>query len=381
MTEWPSSRILADAAGWTEPASARTTVPHNRTLYVNGRFLTQPLSGVQRFATEITAALWRLDPTRVVVLRPGGTVRAATPTWSVGRRRGHFWEQLELPGHATDGLLINLGNTAPLGLRSQIVVIHDAGVHATPEAYSLAFRNCYKLAQRQLQRRGACIVTVSEFARAELARWLGAEPGRIGVVSEGADHMEAIVADHSIRDQLPDGRFVLAVGNLAAHKNLGALQELARRLAERKVALVIAGGLAAGAFCKTAPDGLPQPAHYTGRVSDCALKALYERAACLVFPSRYEGFGLPAIEAMACGCPVAASRIPALQETCGDAALFFDPASPADIAERVCQLLDSETLTDTLRAAARARIPRFTWARAARRLAVIADRFAAGDDV
>ncbi len=347
-----------------------------KTLYVNGRFFTQPLSGVQRFATEITAALKRREPERVVVLGPAGAAGTAAFR-SVGRRRGQAWEQLDLPMHAADGVLVNLGNTAPLRLRSQIVVIHDAGVFATPEAYSWRFRQWYKFAQKRLLRRGACVITVSQFGRSELVRWLGAAPVDIAVISEGADHMQDIRADYGVLDRLPKGRFVLVVGNLAAHKNLGALCELARRLASRDVALVITGALASGAFREALPQTLPQPALYIGRVSDEALKALYERAACLVFPSRYEGFGLPAIEAMACGCPVVASRIPALRETCGAAARYFDPASPGDIADEVCHLLDCAALDQELRGAARARIRDFTWARAATQLADIADRYAA----
>ncbi len=352
--------------------SARST-----TLYVNGRFLTQPLSGVQRFATEITAALQRRDPGRVVVLGPACGADAAASFRPVGRRRGQAWEQLDLPTHAADGVLINLGNTAPLRLRSQIVVIHDAGVFATPEAYSWRFRQWYKFAQKRLLRRGACVITVSQFGRGELVRWLGAAASDIAVIPEGADHMNDIRADYAVLDRLPEGRFVLVVGNLAAHKNLGALCELAQRLAARNVTLVITGALAPGAFRESAARALPQPAQYIGRVSDAALKALYEQAACLVFPSRYEGFGLPAVEAMACGCPVIASRIPGLQETCGTAAHFFDPANPADIADQVCLVLDSAARAAELRAAARARSRDFTWARAAALLADIADRYAA----
>ena len=118
---------------------------------------------------------------------------------------------------------------------------------------------------------------------------------------EGADHVGRIVAEDEILsvNALQPGGFVLAVGTLAAHKNLVALGALARALAQRDVPLIIAGGLGGLAFKGGGASALPQPARYIGRVSDGQLKALYEAAACFVFPSRYEGFGLPVVEAMA----------------------------------------------------------------------------------
>ncbi|MGD0107138.1 MAG: glycosyltransferase family 1 protein [Rhodopila sp.] len=347
----------------------------SRTLLVNGRFFSQPLSGVQRFATEITTALRRRYPDEVTVLVPRGARTGAPFVKIVGRRGGQVWEQFELPRHIASGMLINLGNTAPLLLSLQVVVIHDAGVFATPDAYSWQFRMWYKFAQRRFVHGGACVVTVSEFGRSELVRYLGARPETIGIVSEGADHMASIAADDSVIARLPPGRFVLTVGNLAAHKNLSSLSELAGRLAGRGESLVVTGSLPAGAYQRVGPEALPQPACYVGRVTDGQLKALYENAACLVFPSHYEGFGLPAVEAMACGCPVVASRIPSLQETCGEAAVYIDPNSPADIAARVCQVLDDTSLQAAMRENAKTRAGTFTWDRAARQLGDIVARY------
>ena len=110
------------------------------TLFVNGRFYSQPLSGVQRFATEITNALRLIYSDRVVVLGPAGSRIPTSFVQGVGRGKGQFWEQFELPQHVASGILVNIGNTAPLRQVSQVVVIHDAGVFATPDAYSLQFR-------------------------------------------------------------------------------------------------------------------------------------------------------------------------------------------------------------------------------------------------
>jgi glycosyltransferase involved in cell wall biosynthesis len=338
-------------------------------IYLNGRFLTQTLTGVQRFATEISAALHRLRAVEITTLVPAGTPTEGGSIRSVGRHDGHLWEQLDLPRHVRDGILVNLTNTAPLRLGRQVVVVHDAGIFRTPEDYSWKFRAWYTFLQRRLVRAGAQLVTVSEFSRSEIVRFLGASAERVAVVREGADHMHRIVAEPAVlaASGLAPGRFVLAVGSLSKHKNLGALRELALLLANRNMTLVIAGGLAPGVFQRQGNDvQLPHPARYIGRVSDGELKALYEAAACFVFPSRYEGFGLPAVEAMACGCLVAAADIPALRETCGEAAIYCAVDSPADIARQVCRVLDEEDVANQLRQAAAARVSEYTWDRAAR---------------
>lgn len=232
------------------------------------------------------------------------------------------------------------------------------------------FRTWYALLHRGLVRGGAHIVTVSEFSRGELARHLGVAVDRVKVVGEGADHMRRIVSRPQVlaATGLVPGRFVLAVGSLAKHKNLRSLGVLANSLFQRDMLLVIAGGLLGGAFQGSGTAGLPDRARYIGRVSDGELKALYELAACLVFPSHYEGFGLPAIEAMACGCMVAAADIPALRETCGEAAIYFPHDSPAEIAHQVIRVVDEEAIAHGLRQAAAKRISHYTWDRAARAL-------------
>jgi glycosyltransferase involved in cell wall biosynthesis len=335
---------------------------------INGRFATQALSGVQRFAIEITRAL-QAQGGYELITPPGG--RAAWPqAREAGRRQGQAWEQLELPRAAAGTVLLNLGNTAPLLRRRQLIVIHDAGVFSTPEAYSKAFRSWYKLMQGWLARSGVPIVTVSEFSRREILAHLPAKPAQVAVMPEGADHMDRIDAAPEIlaRHNLARNGYVLCVGTLAAHKNLSALSALAQALAARNVPLVMVGGLGGAAFQGADTSRLPQPARYIGRVSDAELKALYQAAGCFVFPSRYEGFGLPAVEAMACGCPVVAADISALREACGDAAAFCNPAAPEDIAVKVLALLDDPAHQASLRQRGTARAAALTWRAAAARL-------------
>ena len=346
-------------------------------VYLNGRFAAQPLTGVQRFAVEVTRALGRQPGWAALgatILTPHMAAVPDFPGWQVrmvGRRQGHGWEQLDLPGAARGGLLVSLGNTGPLRQHRQIVVIHDAGVFSTPDSYSRPFRLWYRLLHRWLVRR-ARIATVSEFARSDLATHLRVDPATIDVVPEGAEHVLGKPPDRSVlaAHGLTAGRFVLAVGSLAPHKNLAALSATASSLAERGLQLAITGAVSPKVFAPGRP-ALPRPATYLGRVDDAQLRALYEAAACFVFPSRYEGFGLPAVEAMACSCPVAASRAGSLPEVCGEAAVYFDPADPDAIAEMVCRVVDTPALAAELRRQGGIRARRFTWDLAAQRLSEI----------
>jgi glycosyltransferase involved in cell wall biosynthesis len=344
-------------------------------IYVNGRFCTQRVTGVQRFAREVTRALQAHYGDRLHLLVPPGATDCPAGARQVGRLTGQLWEQAELPRYCAGGVLVNLGNTAPLLGRRQLVVIHDAGVFSTPEAYSRKFRLWYKTLHRGLVLRGARLVTVSPFSRGELARTLKTEAGRIAVVTAGTDHMQRISEDPAVlaANGLGAESYVLAVGTLAAHKNLAALGVLARRLRERGMVLAVTGSRGTTAFSPAEGGGLPADALYLGRVSDAALKALFTHAAAYVLPSRYEGAGLPAIEAMACGCAVVAADIPALRETCGTAAVFVPPLDPEAIAAAVLALLDAPARRDHLRQAGAARAAALTWAQTAGALAETID--------
>lgn len=347
-------------------------------ICINGRFLTQKMTGVQRFATEIVAAIDRLaeiQPVpRTCVIAPRSPA-APPPYRNLGLRRsglsgGHLWEQAELPLHVGGCLLVNLGNTGPvLAGRRQIVVIHDAGVFDTPDSYSRSFRAAYKAVQRVLVREGARIVTVSRFSRTRIAERLGIEESRIAVLSEGADHILRVVADPSIlsRYGLRPGGYVLVVGSRVGHKNLGALGDTARMLERRGLTMAIVGAVNLAVF-NSVDRELNFPATVLGRVSDAALRALYENAACLVYPSRYEGFGLSPVEAMACLCPVITSSAGALPEVCGDGALYFESATPRGIMDAVARVIDDGALAGRLRERGRAWVRAFTWERAARLL-------------
>lgn len=348
-------------------------------LAINARFLTQQVTGVQRFAGEMTRALWPLADCEAIAPAgacdmPGIAVRR------VGLLRGHAWEQIELPLHAAGRVLVGLGNTGPLLMRRQLVVVHDARPFTMPQVYGWRFRTWYRALQRGLARRGVRIATISAFARGQLAHHLALAPDAIAVIGEGAEHILRADAEPGLHQRLGLVQpYVLAVGSLARHKNLAALSAAAAMLAARGMALVLTGDLDRRVFGAGEP-GLPVPARSIGRVSDAALRALFRDAACFVFPSRDESFGLPAVEAMACGCPVVAARAGALPEVCGHAALLADPDDPADFAAALGRVLDDPALAARLRAAGLARAATMSWDAAARRLLAAAATLGPGED-
>jgi len=336
-------------------------------LVINGRFLAQRTTGVQRFATEIVRALAaRADRPTLRLILPSDATNPFDLPATTGRQRGQGFEQLELPRLLRpDETLVGLGNTGPLALGArQAVVIHDAGAFDTPESYSTAFRLWYRALQRGLAWRGARLLTVSAFSRGRIAAALRVDPARIAVLLEGGEHILREPADTAVlgRHGLARHGFVLAVGTAAIHKNLGALGAVAALCDARGLVLGVAGATDAAVFQAA---GLPAGVRALGRVTDAELRALYEAALCLVFPSRYEGFGLPPLEAMVCGCAVVAAQAGAVPEVCGDAALWFDPAQPASAAAAIARLLDEPGLREALVAAGHQRAARYTWNAAA----------------
>ena len=345
---------------------------------LNGRFLSQQVTGVQRHARELVRALDGLldrDPraalgTEFSVLMPpdggSGLELRSMDVRRVGRLRGQLWEQLELPLYARGGLLLNLANTAPTFGSTQMVMIHDASVFAVPETYSGGFRRWYQTMLPHWARRARLVLTNSDFSKAELVRWLGIPGEKIRVVGGGHEHILRTPPDLSVLSRFGLGQrpYVLAVSSLSRHKNLEAVSAAIQLLGPAGCDFAVAGPANPRVFGYS-PAHAPENVAQLGYVIDDELRALYEHAACLVYPSRYEGFGIPPLEAMACGCPVIVSETSSLPEVCGDAALYVDPDDPGQLAAAIRRVLCEEGLRDQLRRAGHLRVKRWSWDRSA----------------
>jgi glycosyltransferase involved in cell wall biosynthesis len=279
---------------------------------------------------------------------------------------GILWENGALAKAARGRYLINLTNRFPLALKRGAVLIHDAHVFDLPSTYKPVFGSFYRSLYRLAVTRGLDLVTVSEFSRARLSQALGIDSDRWTIIKSGIDHILEPEPDFSVLQRfglVPEG-YLLTVGALSGHKNLGALKLLARALAEQGRELVAVGDMSPAVY---AGADLGEGLKHVGQVDDGALRALMENARCFVFPSQYEGFGLPPLEAMALGCPVATSDIAPLREACGKACIFFDPDDPEDIAERVLALSNDEAQRLHLGNAGREVTRNLTWHRSAQK--------------
>lgn len=359
-------------------------LPHT-TVFLNGKFFAQPLTGVQRFARELLFAVDRLlgsDDLLViadfVLLVPAGCYSAELPllrhirVQELRAKRLHAWEQLQLPWVSRRSLLINLSGSAPLLKRQQICTFHDAAVFDIPEAYSDAFGRWYRFlfrTQSQICRR---MLTVSEFSKQRLCHHLNVPASAIGVVPNGADHVQRLAYDDAVIERLAltRGRYLLAVGSENPSKNFAALVSafIATR-GDTDIRLVVVGGGNSAVFAQTGSAAtVDSRIVRAGRVTDEQLMSLYAHARAFVFPSVYEGFGIPPLEAMMNGCPVLAARAASIPEVCGDAAAYFDPHDPDDMVRVLDWAMADEAGLEVLRQAGKEHAAQFTWEHAARQL-------------
>lgn len=336
------------------------------TLVINGRFLSQKMSGVQRVAHEISAKLIKdRQDIRVIAPPNAGDWPADWPVERIGSVTGHLWEQTVLPFAAAGNTLLSLCNVGPVLHRRQVVMIHDAAIYDTPENYGPAMRAAYRMILPLLGRTARHIATVSEFSKHRLVHHGVARADHITVAYSGIDHVldakpgPAVLKKFGLSAQ----GYVLAVGPGSRNKNVSLVVQALEKLGASAPQLVLVGAGADGVFAAPDAGRDNRRVRSLGYLEDSDLLGLYANALCLAFPSLYEGFGLPPLEAMALGCPAIVSDQAALPEICGDAALICGDADVDGMAGHIAALASKPDLRNQMIERGYARAATFTWKR------------------
>jgi glycosyltransferase involved in cell wall biosynthesis len=296
---------------------------------VNLRTLGYRITGVQRYVLSLLPHM----PEELDSVKPLRALQGI---------KGHLWEQLYLPTQLHRRLLWSPGNTGPIGVSRQVLTVHDAATLDHPEWFERKFALWYAALLPRLIRKVRAVITVSHFSKERIVRLTAVDPERVHVIPNGVEPRFRPVDPETVQQVRTrfelSNPYILFVGSLEPRKNLRILLE-AWRLGAFEGAMLAVVGASGHLFPKVQLDSFPNGVRLLGNVDDKVLPALYSGAAGFVYPSVYEGFGLPPLEAMACGCPVTVSDIPAHREVCGGIATYFDPFSPEDLSSKLERLL------------------------------------------
>jgi glycosyltransferase involved in cell wall biosynthesis len=291
-----------------------------------------------------------------------------------------LWEQTLLPLQLARGgvtLFHATGNVSPL-IRTcrQVVTIHDLTYYLMPERHTLAKRNYFRMMIAPSARRSDRVITVSDSSKDDIVRLLRIAPEKVTVIHEGCDvryrplhdqdALNALRRKYSLRK-----RILLFLGMIEPGKNLVNLLAAFARLREfhGEYCLVLAGDFGWNyrpVLAAIERLGLRELVHLPGYIPEEELPALYNLAEVLVYPSLYEGFGLPVLEAMACGIPVITSNVSSMPEVAGDAAVLVEPRSVEQLSNALSRVLTDADLRAQMSEKGLERSRMFTWEKAAR---------------
>lgn len=329
-------------------------------LYINGRFLTQPMTGVERYAYNMCKAMAEQQLPFTIVCPKAPILDCYEVSHlsivHYGHGNSHLWEQCILPFFflgKKNYIVLSFTGLGSILVRNKVMTIHDLSFLENPRWFSRPYYWWYKVMTPLAVKTSKHIITVSEFSKREIKRFYPfIKEQDITVVYNATD---SNLFHFLPQVPAPTERFALTVSSLDPRKNFNRLIEAFQDIQDCKLYIVGTQHRVFGESQKNQGDNI----HYLGRVTDEELVRLYNQAVCFIFPSLYEGFGLPPIEAMSCGCPVLVSDIPVLREVCGDAATYFGPYNPYAIRKTIQQFLANHRERTVI-------THRFSWAASAK---------------
>jgi glycosyltransferase involved in cell wall biosynthesis len=323
-------------------------------ILINGYFLCRNLTGIERYAIEITKRLDQLSRAgEIAIIIPKDMVKI--PEYKNihvirhGKMVQHIrWQmvtlQLFLITHR-QYIVLDFGNTA-LPFSPGIIFLHDIYCELFPEDFTekrdkmIRTYNCWQY--RLISKYAKKIITVSQYIKNEICKSFNADPSKINVIYSSADHMRFINADMSIFDDFPvlaERPFYFSLGSLSKRKNIRWILEYADKHAEAN--FVISGMSLSTVKVDELNKGIPENIILLGYLNDSRVKAMMQKCKAFILPSYYEGFGLTPLEALACGAQIIVANVASLPEIYGNTAHYIDPFDTnIDLEELIKQPVD-----------------------------------------
>ena len=340
------------------------------TIYINGRFLTQPMTGVDRYAYSMCKAMARLQQPFTIVC-PQAPIHkdydvSGLTIVHYGIGNSHFWEQCVLPLFflgKKDYLVLSFTGLGSVLIRHKVMTVHDLSFLYNRSWFSKAYYWWYRIMTPLAIKTSRHLITVSQFSKQEIMRFYPfIQEEQISVAYGAVDSTRFHRLSSVPATEHP---FALAVSSIDPRKKFPMLVKAFKGIDGCLLYIV---GKQNHVFSQQ--NGLDEElpnVRFLGRVSDEELTRLYNQAVCFIFPSIYEGFGLPLLEAMTCGCPVLASDIPVFREVCGDAAIYFNPYDETSIRNAIAHFLSlNKEEQEKLQTAGYEHAQRYSWEQSAR---------------
>lgn len=341
-------------------------------VVVNARFLTQKVTGVQRFAMELCFCLKEIMD-EIEFVTPDGILQhdafEKLNAKVVGKHHGHLWEQMDLPKYLksrNNPLLVNLANSAPLFYKNKIVTIHDVAYKVFPQTYPKSFLMYYSFMIPRLLKYSKHIVTVSEYSKSEICKFYHVNGAKVSVVYNAVSYLFKVDKNHSSE------KYFLAVSSMNYRKNFIYILEAFKKYLEQggSKSLYIIGDLKNNSFKEidlSLYTDNPK-IKFLGRVSDDELVKYYSNAEAFIYPSLYEGFGIPPLEAQKCDCPAICAEASCIPEIFGNSVLYCDPYNSDSLVEKLKIITKDDALRQELIEKGRENTAKYSWINSAKKL-------------
>ncbi|MGB5666671.1 MAG: glycosyltransferase family 1 protein [Maribacter sp.] len=338
-------------------------------IIVNARFLTQPITGVQRFAVELCRRLpKKIGNTSIIFVAPKNVILNNTDDFpeitTFGTFKGQLWEQIDLPlflKNKGNPLLVNLVGIGPILYRNKIMALYDLAFKHFPEWFSYSFQKVYNTFIPISLKNSRIIITDSNYVKKDICSTYKTEKEKVEVIYAAPSQIFTF-------DNLEREKFILTVSSIDPRKNLVRIIKAFNLLKTNHKLIIVGSKNKTFKGLKLDENLLSDKIIFTGYLDDNELISLYNRAAIFIYASLFEGFGIPPLEAQACGCPCIVSRSTALPEIYSNSVEYCDPYSIEDISERLHNVLNCDTLKSDLQTKGLVNVKRYDWDKSAKQL-------------